>query len=307
MANRLTTYIKLMRLHRPIGVYLVLWPTLWALWIAAKGLPDFEILVIFMLGAVLMRSAGCVINDFADSDFDGHVARTKDRPLVTGEIRRGEAFVLFFVLCIIAFGLVLLTNKLTIQLSFGAVALAACYPFMKRYTHVPQIVLGAAFAWAIPMAFAAQANSVPKDAWILYLAVVVWTVTYDTFYAMCDREDDLKIGVKSTAILFGDGDRMITAMLQVFTLIILGTVGNKFALGSVYWLSLGLAALFFVYQQFLIRRRDPQKCFQAFLNNNWVGIVIFVGIVVDYSFNNPQNLAPVLESINQLVSSLQSK
>lgn len=304
MANRLTTYIKLTRLHRPIGVYLVLWPTLWALWIAAEGLPDFEILVIFMLGALLMRSAGCVINDFADYNFDGHVARTKDRPLVTGQVKRGEAFILFFVLSLAAFGLVLLTNTLTIQLSFGAVALAACYPFMKRYTHVPQIVLGAAFAWSIPMAFAAQVDEVPKDAWIIYIAVVVWTVTYDTFYAMCDREDDLKIGVKSTAILFGDGDRMITAMLQIFTLIILATVGDKFELGSIYWLSLAVAALFFMYQQFLIRKREPQKCFQAFLNNNWVGIVIFVGIVLDYSFDNPAKLTPVIESIKSMATSL---
>ncbi len=297
MANKFTYYFQLMRLHRPIGIYLVLWPTLWALWLAAKGQPDLELLLIFMAGAFLMRSAGCVINDYADYNIDGHVARTKTRPIVMGAVSRGEAFTLFFILCAIALFLVLQTNTLTIQLSFGAAGLAFVYPFMKRYTHLPQVVLGAAFAWAIPMAFAAQTDAVPNDAWLIYLAVVLWTVAYDTFYAMADREDDLKIGVKSSAILFGDNDRLITAFIQLFTILVLITVGDKFELGLIYYAGLGIASLFFIYQQYLIRKRQPQSCFKAFLNNNWVGITILLAIISDYYLGNPTEWEPIITTI----------
>lgn len=289
MPTKLITYLMLMRAHRPIGTYLVLWPTLWALWIASDGLPDFNLLIIFILGAFLMRSAGCVINDYADFNIDGHVARTKDRPLITGLVTRNEALGLFACLCIVAFVLVLFTNTLTIGLAFGAVALAFCYPFMKRYTHFPQVVLGAAFAWAVPMAFSATTNTVPRDAWLIYLSVLVWTVCYDTFYAMTDREDDLKIGVKSTAVLFAEYDRVITAGLQIFTLVLWVTIGDAFSLGVIYFAAVAFAAGFFIYQQWLIRERDPQKCFTAFLNNNWVGIIILLGIIGDVAMGHPQD------------------
>ncbi len=276
-------YGELMRLHRPIGIYLVVWPTLWALWLAAKGLPDLEVLVIFLLGAVVMRSAGCVINDFADRNVDGHVRRTKERPIVSGGVTPKEALILFACLCTFAFGLVLLTNMLTIWLSLGALALASLYPFMKRYTHLPQVVLGAAFAWAVPMAFAAQTGKIDPAIWLVYTTVVVWTVCYDTFYAMADREDDLKIGVRSTAILFGDMDKVATGSLQIMTLISLVMIKQRFELGDVYLASLIVVAALFVYQQYLIKDRDPQRCLAAFLNNNWVGMVIFLGILGDYA------------------------
>lgn len=276
-------YVHLMRLHRPIGTLLLLWPTLWSLCLAAGGFPRWDLLLIFTLGVVLMRSAGCVINDFADRKIDGHVLRTKDRPLATGQVSSRAALFLFVGLCLLSFGLVLLTNKLTLQLSFGGLLLAACYPFMKRHTHLPQIVLGAAFAWSIPMAFAAQLNTLPKELWLVYLAVVLWTVVYDTFYAMVDRDDDRRIGVKSTAILFGDQDRVITASLQALTLYSLVLVGQRFELGLVYYLSLGVAGLLFAYQQYLIRFRERDACFKAFLNNHWVGMVICVGILIDLS------------------------
>ena len=275
-----------MRLDRPIGIYLVLWPTLWSLWIAAEGLPHWDVLVIFILGVVLMRSAGCVINDFADRHVDGKVTRTKGRPLVTGDVSAAEAIGLFIILCLLAFALVLLTNRLTVMLSLGAVALAFCYPFMKRYTHMPQVVLGAAFAWSVPMAFAAQTGELPPDVWVLYTAIVVWTVCYDTFYAMVDREDDLIAGVKSTAILFGDQDRVITATLQILTLFALGLVSKRFELGMFFQAGVFLAACLFAYQQFLIKDRIPSQCFKAFTNNNWVGMVIFFATVLNYLFNS---------------------
>ncbi len=284
--QKLQHYFALMRLNKPIGTYLVLWPTLWALWLAAEGTPRLDILIIFILGVVLMRSAGCVINDFADRNIDGHVQRTKSRPLITGEVSKKEALGLFLVLITLAFILVLFTNSLTIKLSLGALFLAAVYPFMKRYTHIPQVVLGAAFAWSVPMAFAAQKGEIVAPLWVLYTAVVLWTVAYDTFYAMVDREDDLKIGVKSTAILFGEMDRMMTASLQIMALIALAMVGQRFALGSYYYGGLALAACLFLYQQWLIKDRDPKRCFQAFLNNNWVGMLIFGGIVVDYALKS---------------------
>ncbi|OZG75057.1 4-hydroxybenzoate polyprenyltransferase [Hahella sp. CCB-MM4] len=276
------TYLQLMRVDRPIGIYLVLWPTLWALWAAAKGIPSIKNLVIFTVGTFLMRSAGCVINDFADRRLDGYVERTKNRPLATGKVSSKEALILFVALLGMAFILVLFTNIFTILLAFGGAALASVYPFMKRHTHLPQVVLGAAFAWAIPMAFAAEINTLPEEVWLLYTATVVWTVAYDTMYAMVDRNDDIKIGIKSTAILFGDADKIIVAILQVMTLAILAIVGQRLELGVFYTLGLIVAAVLFVYQQHLIRYRDRDQCFKAFLNNNWVGMAIFIGLVVDY-------------------------
>ena len=280
--ERFPHYWQLMRFDRPIGTLLLLWPTLWGLWLAAEGIPRGDLVVIFVLGVILMRAAGCVINDFADRKVDGHVKRTKDRPLASGRVSPKEALCLFAALVLLSFVLVLFTNTLTIALSFGAVALAFCYPFMKRYTHLPQVVLGAAFSWSIPMAFAAQTGEVNPQSWLIYTAVVLWTVVYDTFYAMVDRDDDLKIGVKSTAILFGEQDRVITGVLQVMVLMTLWMVGQRFELSWFYGLSLLVVAGLFVYQQFLIRERARDACFKAFLNNNWVGCAVFVGIVGDY-------------------------
>jgi 4-hydroxybenzoate polyprenyltransferase len=283
--ERLPDFIRLMRLDKPIGALLLLWPTLWALWLAAEGVPSLKNLLIFVLGVTLMRAAGCVINDFADRRVDGHVERTRHRPLATGAVSSREALILFVSLCLLSFLLVLLTNALTIKLAFAGVALAFCYPFMKRYTHLPQLVLGAAFAWGIPMAFAAETNSLPPTLWALYVAVILWTVAYDTFYAMVDRDDDLKIGIKSTAILFGDMDITITATLQVLVLAAMAMIGMDFGRGIWFFLSLGAAALLFLYQQYLIRHRDRAGCFKAFLNNNYVGAVIFLGLILDYSFS----------------------
>ncbi|WP_244904624.1 4-hydroxybenzoate octaprenyltransferase [Cellvibrio sp. PSBB023] len=273
-----------MRMDRPIGTLLLLWPTLWALWLAAEGVPSLKNLLIFTLGVIVMRAAGCVINDFADRKIDGSVARTKDRPLATGAISSREAIGLFIGLCLLAFVLVLMTNLLTIELSVGGLLLAFCYPFMKRHTHLPQVVLGAAFAWGVPMAYAAEAGSLHENIWLIYLAVVLWTVAYDTFYAMVDRDDDLKIGVKSTAILFGEQDRLMTAILQILSLYALILVGDRFALGLLYYLGLAVAGGLFAYQQWLIRFRAREACFKAFLNNNWVGVAIFVGVATDYYF-----------------------
>ena len=280
--QRLPLYLKLMRADKPIGTLLLLWPTLWALWIASGGMPQWHLLIIFIGGVFLMRSAGCVINDYADRDFDTHVQRTAQRPLATGAVSKREALLLAAALCALAFVLVLFTNRLTILLSFGAVVLAGLYPFMKRYTQMPQLVLGAAFGWGIPMAFAAQTDALPAGCWLLFIANVLWTVVYDTFYAMVDRDDDIKIGVKSTAILFGDDDRLITGMLQICTLIALALAGVQFKLGYWFFVALiGVAGLF-VYHQYLIRLRRRDDCFRAFLHNNWVGATVFVGIFLHY-------------------------
>jgi 4-hydroxybenzoate polyprenyltransferase len=279
-----SAYWRLMRMDRPIGTLLLLWPTLWALWLAARGIPSLKNLAIFIAGVIVMRAAGCVINDYADRHIDGQVKRTHQRPIATGEVSPREALVLFGVLCLIAFGLVLMTDPLTIQLSIGGLVLAASYPFMKRYTHLPQVVLGAAFAWGIPMAYAAEAGRLSDHMWLIYLAVVLWTVVYDTFYAMVDRDDDLRIGVKSTAILFGEQDRLITGVLQVLTLYTLLLIGNRYDMGMYFYSALTVAAALFVYQQWLIRFRERSACFKAFLNNNWVGAVIFVGIYAEYAF-----------------------
>ncbi|MBM7063345.1 4-hydroxybenzoate octaprenyltransferase [Pseudomonas sp. UL073] len=276
-------FIQLMRMDKPIGIYLLLWPTLWALWIAGEGRPSVKNLVIFLLGTVLMRAAGCVINDYADRNFDGHVARTRERPLASGRVSAKEALVLFAVLLLVSFGLVLLTNATTIWLSFGGVALAACYPFMKRYTFYPQVVLGMAFSWGIPMAFTAETGELPMAAWLLYIANLLWTVGYDTYYAMADREDDLKIGVKSTAILFGDADRLIILSLQGLALLCLLLAGSRFELGLCFHLGLLAAALCFAWEFWLTRAREPLVCFQAFLHNHWAGLAIFLGLVLDYA------------------------
>jgi 4-hydroxybenzoate polyprenyltransferase len=280
--DRLYEYYLLTRLHKPIGILLLLWPTLWALWIAAGGVPSLHVLIVFMLGVVLMRSAGCVINDFADRRFDAHVQRTRDRPIAAGRVSPREALLLFTLLCLIAFLLVLTLNRLTIQLAFAAVLLAAVYPFTKRYTHLPQLVLGAAFGWAIPMAFAAVLGEIPKIAWLMFTVNILWSTAYDTFYAMADRDDDLKIGVKSTAILFGESDRLVVGVLQILTLGGLLLVGLMAGLGLYYHLGLLVAAGLALYQQYLARQRDRAGCFQAFLNNNWFGAAVFAGIFLHY-------------------------
>ena len=282
MKDRLIQYSLLMRLNRPVGIYLLLWPTLWALWIAGVGHPDLLVVVVFVSGVVLMRSAGCVINDYADREFDPHVERSRDRPIAPGRVKPKEALALFVILCLGAFGLVLLMNELTIWLSLAGVVLAASYPFMKRYTHLPQVYLGAAFGWAVPMAFAAQTGSVPKVAWLLFVATVLWATVYDTMYGMVDREDDIKIGIKSTAVLFGEADRAIIAIIQILFLGALLLIGQAADLGGYYYFGVLLAAALSIYQQYLIRNREPEFCFQAFLNNNWLGAAVFSGIVLHY-------------------------
>lgn len=281
--TRLGLYAQLARLNRPIGNFLLLWPTLWALWLAAEGLPDPGVLAIFVLGVLVMRAAGCVINDYADRDYDRHVKRTRHRPLTTGQVSEREALALFVILCLIAFGLVLLLNRLTIALSLVGVLLAATYPFMKRHTHLPQIHLGAAFGWAAPMAFAAQAGAVPPLAWLIFAAAVVWATIYDTQYAMVDRDDDLKIGIKSTAILFGRHDRAMIALLQGLMTVLLAVIGWRAGLGAVYYLAVALATGLFLRQQWLIRNRSRDGCFQAFMNNNVYGGVVFAGLLAHYA------------------------
>ncbi len=282
VADRLKQYFLLTRLDRPIGVFLLLWPALWALWIAGDGRPDPFVVLVFVVGTVVMRSAGCVINDFADRKIDPHVSRTEHRPLAAGRVTSKEALGLFVALCLVAFLLVLQLNRLTILLSVPAVILAASYPFAKRFTHFPQAHLGAAFGWAIPMAFAALTDSVPALAWLLFALTLLWAMIYDTFYAMCDRPDDLKIGVKSTAVLFGAYDRMITGGMQLVMLAGLLWVGQRAGLGVYYWLGLAAGACYMLYQQWLIREREPQACFRAFLNNSWFGGMVFAGILLDY-------------------------
>ena len=276
-------YLKLIRFHGPIGTFLLLWPTLWALWIAADGIPDIKILVIFILGVFLMRSAGCAINDYADRDIDAGVSRTEQRPLATGAITAKEAIGVFVVLAIIAFLLALQLNGLTIAMSFVALALAASYPFMKRVHMLPQVHLGVTFGWAIPMAYTAIHNQLPDlSNWLIFLTAVIWTTAYDTMYGMADREDDLKLGLKSTAILFADNDKIIVGTMQFIVLMMLTGIGLLESLGGFYYLGLALASTFFVYQQYLIRDRESLPCFNAFLNNNWFGLVVFVGLMIDY-------------------------
>ncbi len=284
----LRLYISLIRLDKPIGILLLLWPTLTALWIAAEGVPDYTILTVFVLGVILMRSAGCAINDYADREVDSLVVRTMNRPLATGALQPKEALIIAGVLSVIAFSLaVLFLNTLTIIMSLVAILLAGLYPFMKRYTYLPQVFLGAAFAWAIPMAFAAQTNAVPTVAWLLFLANILWTTAYDTFYAMADREDDMLAEIKSTAILFGDDDKVIVGIIQFSFLLVMVLVGTSLEMSYVFYIGIILAALLSIYQQILVANREPARCLQAFINNNWVGAVLFFGVVAHYSLNIP--------------------
>jgi 4-hydroxybenzoate polyprenyltransferase len=278
-------YVRLMRLDRPIGIWLLLWPTLWAVWIASRGRPTPQIFIIFVAGTVLMRSAGCAINDYADRSFDPHVARTQNRPLAAARITTLEALMLFALLSLAALILALQLNRFTLLFALGGAFLAVTYPFIKRFLSVPQMYLGVTFGWGIPMAFAAQLEHVPRIAWLLLLANVLWVTVYDTQYAMVDRDDDLKIGVRSTAILFGDSDRHIIAVLQAMTLVSLYFVGTAIRAGRWYNAGLFAAAIFFIYQLWLIRGRDREGCFRAFLNNNYVGMAVFIGVLLEYQFN----------------------
>ena len=271
-----------MRLDRPIGTYLLLWPTLWALWFASEGHPQLGNLLIFTLGVVVMRAAGCVINDYADRHVDGDVERTKNRPIPAGEINAKAALRLFFGLMLAALILVLLTNQLTIMLAFGGAAVAALYPFLKRFTQLPQLGLGIAWAWSTPMAFAAENNELPIELWVVFAAVVLWTIAFDTYYAMVDRDDDLQIGIKSTAILFGKFDLLIIGLLQVAVLALLVWAGLLFGRGAVYFISLAVAAAYFINQYIISRGRDREACFAAFLSNHRVGMIIFIGLSADY-------------------------
>lgn len=273
-------YKQLMRTDKPIGSLLLLWPTYWALWLASGGIPDWLHLVVFSLGVFIMRSAGCVINDFADRKVDGHVERTKMRPLASAKVTSAEAIQLFIVLILAAFSIVLLLSWQTVLLSFGGLALAFCYPFMKRFTHLPQVILGAAFSWSIPMAYMAVLGHIPMQAWVLYLANLCWTVAYDTMYGMVDKNDDVKIGIKSTAILFGRFDKFIIGLLQFVTLFLSVYIALEYKLSELFYLCLMLASGLFMYQQWLIKNREPSLCFKAFLNNHHVGFIIFIGIAI---------------------------
>ncbi|MCX8958809.1 4-hydroxybenzoate octaprenyltransferase [Erwinia psidii] len=278
--SKFRAYSRLMRIDKPIGSLLLLWPTMWALWLAGMQIPPLNVLLVFILGVFFMRAAGCVVNDFADRNIDGHVKRTRSRPLPSGAVTSTEARLLFAGLALVSFCLVLTMNAMTVWLSFGGLALAWVYPFMKRCTHLPQVVLGAAFGWAIPMGWAAVSESVPPVCWLLFFANICWTVAYDTQYAMVDRDDDLCIGVKSTAILFGRFDKLIIGLLQCATLLLMALTGWMMQLGGAFYWSILLAATLFVHQQRLIVNRDREACFQAFLNNNYVGLVLFVGIAL---------------------------
>ena len=280
--DKFKQYLLLIRLNRPIGIFLLLWPTLWGLWIASEGFPNTKILVVFLFGVFLIRSAGCILNDIIDKDVDKFVARTQNRPLASDKLSSMEAFIVAISLIFIAFLLVLTTNTLTVQLSFVAIILAGTYPFLKRHTYLPQFFLGLTFGWSIPMAFAATTNSIPKIAWLLLIANILWAVVYDTIYAMIDREDDLKIGIKSTAILFDDADIFIIGLIQSLVLIALIVIGQQASLNTIYYFSLIIGGCLFLYQLYLIRNRDPKKCMQAFLNNNWFGLVVFIGLFINY-------------------------
>ena len=274
----MNAYFRLMRLNKPIGIYLLLWPTYWALFLSAGGWPDIDLLIIFTFGVIITRSAGCVINDYADREIDKHIARTRDRPISTGEISPKAALLLFFALGLAAFALVLLTNALTIKISFIAIALAVLYPFTKRWTNLPQLILGLAFAMSVPMAFSAQTGTLPASAGWIFLATVLWTLIYDTLYAMADRDEDLKIGVKSTAILFAKYDQIFITLLQVLLMIVFIKIGNLFDLGAFYDISLIIILFFMVYHQFLIKKRQKMDYFKAFINNHFVGMTLFLGI-----------------------------
>jgi len=274
-------YARLMRLHKPIGIWLLLWPTLWGLWVASAGQPSELVFVVLVLGTVITRSAGCVINDYADREIDGRVARTADRPVATGEVAPSEALILFAGLMLIALGCVVMLNGLAIFLACIGAVVVVIYPFAKRFVSAPQFVLGIAFAWGVPMAFAAQTEAVPRVGWLMFVAAIVWVVIYDTQYAMADREEDLKIGVRSTAVWLGEMDRAFLAALQLLLIVTLILVGRNAELGFWYYAGLGMAAVLCAYQQYLVKARERARCFRAFLNNAWLGGTIFVGILLD--------------------------
>jgi 4-hydroxybenzoate polyprenyltransferase len=282
--RQLRNYIELMRLNRPIGVWLLLWPTLWALWIAGAGHPDGGVFLVFMLGVVIMRSAGCVLNDFADRNIDPYVERTRSRPVASGAVAPAEALTLFVALALMSIGLAAMLNRPAQLLAVIAAGLTILYPFIKRFVSIPQFVLGAAFGWAVPMAFAAQTGETPQLAWLVFGTALIWAVIYDTYYAMVDREDDLKVGVKSTAILFGDADLFVIGGLQLLMLVALIFIGNMAELGVWYFGAVGIAAILMAYHQWLARDRQPASCFKAFLHNHYVGMIVFIGIVLDYTF-----------------------
>ena len=282
--QKASLYAQLVRLDKPIGILLLLWPTLIALWIAAKGWPDPLVLFVFVAGVILMRSAGCAVNDYADRHIDGKVERTRQRPLASGKVTEKESLLVFASLSLMAFILVLFMNKLTIWMSFGGILLAASYPFMKRYHYFPQVHLGAAFGWSAPMAYTAQANEITAVTWLIFLATILWATAYDTMYAMVDYDDDIKIGVKSTAVLFGNQDKLIIGIIQIMLIFDLLLIGHRTELGGFYYLSVAIASLFAIYQQYLIKDRKRELCFQAFLNNNWLGMALFIGVFLDYQF-----------------------
>ena len=288
IVSQVRNYGKLMRVDKPIGIWLLMWPTLWALWLAGEGTPDQGLFLVFMVGVFVMRSAGCVLNDFVDRKIDPYVERTRTRPLATGAVAPYEALTLFVALALIAIGLATMLNKPAQILAVVAAALAVAYPFIKRYVSIPQFVLGAAFGWACPMAFAAQTGQTPELAWLVFGTALIWAVIYDTFYAMVDREDDRKLGVKSTALLFGDVDLFVIAGLQALMILALLLVGYRAGLSNWYYASVAIAAGLMAYHLWLARERKPEACFEAFLKNHYIGMVIFIGIVLHYTFN-PQS------------------
>jgi 4-hydroxybenzoate polyprenyltransferase len=284
LGRRLLEYMRLMRLDRPIGIWLLLWPTLWALWVAGNGHPDPKVLLVFVLGVTVMRSAGCIINDFADRDVDPHVRRTRERPLAARRVTPTEALLLFVALMGVALWLATFLNAFTLRLACVGAALTVSYPFLKRFFALPQLYLALAFSWGVPMAFAALLGSLPRVAWVMFVATIIWVTIYDTLYAMVDREDDLKIGVNSSAIVFADMDRLIIGALQLTMLLALLLMGRSLDFGDAYLGAVAIAALFFIYQQWLIRAREPNACLRAFLNNHYVGMSIFIGILLEYVY-----------------------
>ena len=285
VVSQLRNYGKLMRVDKPIGIWLLLWPTLWGLWLAGKGNPDQGLFVIFVLGVIVMRSAGCVLNDYVDRKIDPYIERTRTRPIASGAVSPLEALTLFAALSLIAVGLATMLNRPAQVLAIVAASLTVAYPFVKRYVSIPQFVLGAAFGWAVPMAFAAQTGTTPALAWLVFGTAMIWAVIYDTFYAMVDREDDLKVGVKSTAILFGDVDLFVIAGLQLLMLVALLLIGFRAELGAWYYLSVAAAGILMAWHLWLARDRQPAGCFSAFLKNHHIGLVVFLGIVLHYTFN----------------------
>jgi len=284
LLDQLRNYAQLMRLDKPIGIWLLLWPTLWALWLAGEGHPDGGLFVVFVVGVIVMRSAGCVLNDFADRHIDPYVERTRTRPIASGAVAPMEALVLFVALSLVAIGLATMLNRPAQLLAIGAAVLTLVYPFLKRYVSIPQFVLGAAFGWAVPMAFAAQTGGAPQLAWLVFATALIWAVIYDTFYAMVDRDDDKRVGVKSTAILFGDLDLFVIGGLQLLMLLSLLLIGRMAELGIWFYASVALSALLMIYHQWLARDRQKQGCFAAFLHNHYIGLIVFIGIALHYTF-----------------------